>query len=105
MYPTITLSKNSDFSEESPQFQLICTSTGSSKITWTSDYPSVSSSETSVPSVVDSKVEFIHTLTVTEKLGGLFTCTAPQGRPASNSAEFCIEGIILFPAFIAQRGS
>ena len=89
--PIIALSENSRFSGEGPWFQLTCISTGSSKVNWTSEY--YVSLPNTVTTVDPNNLEFIHTLTVTEKVGGLYTCSAPIGSPPSNSASFCIEGL------------
>ena len=89
---------DSDLNGASPQFTLTCISTGgpATTVTWTRD--SVTVTEGNV-TVLDNRVtsQYTHTLTVTERLGGLYTCTVANNRPSDNedSAELTVEGIIM----------
>ena len=91
--PTITLSEDYDFSDSSPRFQLICISYGSPTATWARDSSYLSTGSTTTISTSGPTIAFIHTLTVTEKLGGVYTCTAAGGSPPTNSASFYIQGL------------
>ena len=39
--------------------------------------------------------QYTHTLTVTRRLGGLYTCTVANDKPSQDSANFTIQGIII----------
>ena len=78
---------DSDLNGASPQFTLTCISTGgpATTVTWTRDSAEVvGDTET----VLDNKVtaQYIHTLTVTGRLGGLYTCTVTNNKPSTDSA-------------------
>ena len=100
--PTITLSQNPDFGD-TPRFQLTCISTGTPSVTWTRNSVYVSAGQTTVSTTTGPSIQFIHTLTVTERLGGLYACTAAGGTPPTNSASFYIQG--LCGVFVASANS
>ena len=86
---------NSDLNEDSPQFTLTCTSTGgpATTVTWTRDSESAVGEKRS--EVVNGvTAQYTHTLTVTGRLGGLYTCTVTNNKPSSDSAGYNVLGII-----------
>ena len=93
----VMLGVNSDLSGASPQFTLTCISTGgpATTVTWTRDSaPVVGEREI----VLDDRLmaTYTHTLTVTGRLPGEYTCTVANDRPSSDSESFTIEGFVLF---------
>ena len=90
----MTLTVDSDLNGASPQFTLTCISTGgpATTVTWTRESEDVvGDTGTVLDSTVDA--EYTHTLTVTGRLGGLFTCTVANNKPSSESATITVEGI------------
>ena len=84
---------DSDLNGVSPQFTLTCISTGgpATTVTWTRD---------SVDVTVGTETMFVipqytHTLTVTERLGGLYTCTVANNRPSEDSASYTVIGMYI----------
>ena len=82
--------------EASPQFTLTCISTGgpATTVTWTRD--SVTVTEGITESALDDPVtaQYTHTLTVTGRLGGLYTCTVTNKVSGSGDADsFTVMGI------------
>ena len=88
----ISFTVDSDLSGKSPQFTIICTSTGgpATTVTWTRDSETVSGGMT----VLDDPVtaQYTHTLTVTERLGGQYQCTVSNNKPSQDSASFTVQG-------------
>ena len=86
----------SDLNGASPQFTLTCISTGgpATTVTWTTDSVTVS---TGTETVLDDPVtaQYTHTLTVTGRLTGLYTCTVANNKPSTASASISVEGIKL----------
>ena len=86
---------DSDLNEASPQFTLTCNSTGgpATTVTWTRDSVSVTEG---TETVLDNREtsQYTHTLTVTERLGGLYTCTVANNRPTNNvtSSQLTVQG-------------
>ena len=72
----MTLAVDSDLNGASPQFSLTCISTGgpATTVTWTRDAVTVTEG---TETVLDNRVsaQYNHTLTVTGRLPGLYTCT------------------------------
>ena len=92
----------SDNNGASPQFTLTCISTGgpATTVTWTRDSVTVT---TGTETVLDDPVtaQYTHTLTVTGRLSGLYTCTVANNIPSTASANISIEGIkLLYFAYI-----
>ena len=85
----------SDLNGTSPQFTLTCVSTGgpATTVTWTRDYDTVTEG---TETVLDDPVtaQYTHTLTVTGRLGGLYTCTVANNKPSSDSAGYNVLGIV-----------
>ena len=86
---------NSDLNGASPQFTLTCISTGgpATTVTWTRDSVTVTEG---TETVLDDRVtaQYTHTLTVTGRLGGLYTCTVANNKPSDISAQFNVQGTI-----------
>ena len=83
----VTLTVDSDLNGPSPQFTLTCISTGgpATTVTWTRDSVTVTEG---TETVLDT-----HTLTVTGRLGGLYTCTVANEVSPQDSESFSVEGI------------
>ena len=90
----ITFTEDSDLNGASPQFTLTCISTGgpATNVTWTRDSDNVTDG---TETVLDDRVtaQYTHTLTVTGRLGGLYTCTVANDKPSSDSAQLNVQGI------------
>ena len=88
----MTLTVDSDLNEASPQFILTCISTGgpATTVTWTRNSEVVNGTAT----VLDNAetAQYIHTLTVTGRLGGLYQCTVENAKPSLVSASLFIQG-------------
>ena len=91
----ITFKLGSNLNEESPQFTLTCISTGgpATTVTWTRDSQTVSKGNMTV---LDDREDanYIHTLTVSERLEGLYQCNVSNNKPSSNSAQLNVQGIL-----------
>ena len=85
---------DSDLNGASPQSTLTCISTGgpATTVTWTTDSDTVT---TETETVLDDRVtaQYNHTLTVTGRLGGLYTCTVANDKPSNNSAQLNVQSI------------
>ena len=89
------LTVDSDLNGASPQFTLICISTGgpATTVTWTRDSgDAVGDTNT----VLINDAEYNHTLNVTGRLGGLYTCTVANNKPSSDSANITVQGIHVY---------
>ena len=76
----------SDIRGVNPQFKLICISTGgpATTVTWTRDSTTVTEgTETVLNDPVTA--QYTHTLTVTGRLPGLYTCTVANNKPSRDS--------------------
>ena len=86
---------DSNLSEASPQFTLICISTGgpATTVTWTRGSVTVTEGN---ETVLDNPVtaQYTHTLTVTGRLGGLYTCTVANNKPSKDSAQLIVQGTL-----------
>ena len=82
---------DSELTGASPQFTLTCISTGgpATTVTWTRDSEVVNGT-----TVLDDAetAQYIHTLTVTGRLGGLYQCTVENAKPSLVSASLFIQG-------------
>ena len=97
----ITISDNVAFtldskaSESGLIFTLTCISTGgpATTVTWTRDSDTVSEG---TETVLDDRVtaQYTHTLTVTGRLGGLYTCTVANNKPSKDSAQLTVQGMV-----------
>ena len=91
-----TFTVDSDLNGASPQFTLTCISTGgpATTVTWTRDSVTVTDrNETALDNRITS--EYTHTLTVTGRLGGLYTCTVANNKPSEAKATFNIKGLFI----------
>ena len=84
---------DSDLNGATLQFTLTCVSTGgpATTVTWTRDsIPVTEGTET----VLDDPVtaQYTHTLTVTGRLPGLYTCTVANSKRSEASAELSVQG-------------
>ena len=90
----MTLTVDSDLNGVSPQFTLTCISTGgpATTVTWTRDSVTVMEG---TETVLDDPVtaQYTHTLIVTGRLGGLYTCTVTNNKPSNVSANYTVQGI------------
>ena len=84
----------SDLNGASPQFTLTCISTGgpATTVTWTRDSGEVVGVTETVLDNTET-AQYTHTLTVTERLGGLYTCTVANNKPSTASATITVQGI------------
>ena len=84
-----------DLSGASPQFTLTCISTGgpATTVTWTRDSDTVTEGN---ETVLDDPVtaQYTHTLTVTGRLGGLYTCTVANIKPSQDLAQLNVQGMV-----------
>ena len=94
------LTVDSDLNGASPQFTLTCISTGgpATTVTWTRDPGTVMGDEMSVfdTSTAATTAQYTHTLTVTGRLGGLYTCTVANDKPSEDSAQLNVQGLHIF---------
>ena len=82
----------SGLNRASPQFTLTCISTSgpATTVTWTREsVDAVGDTETVLNDPVTA--QYTHTLTVTGRLGGLYTCTVTNDKPSTASANITIE--------------
>ena len=87
----VTFTVDSNLNGESPQFTLTCTSNGgpATTVIWTRDSVTVTEgTETLVDNHTTS--QYTHTLTVTGRLGGLYTCTVANNKPSQSIAAITI---------------
>ena len=93
----ITLSDTIEFTsideDSTPQFTLTCISTGgpATTVTWTRDSVTITAvTETTLDNNITA--QYTHTLTVTGRLGGLYTCTVANNKPSSDSSSLRVKG-------------
>ena len=91
----MTFTVDSDLNGASPKFNLTCISTGgpATTVIWTRDSDTVTKG---TETVLDDRVtaQYTHTLTVTGRLGGLYTCTVANDKPSEAESNIVIKGII-----------
>ena len=82
-----------DLDGENFQFTLTCVSTGgpATTVTWTRDSVTVTNG---TETVLDNRTtsQYTHTLTVTGRQGGLYTCTVANNKPSTDSANCNVQG-------------
>ena len=95
------LTVNSDLNGPNPQFTLTCISTGgpATTVAWTRDSTNVTQGAETVLND-PATAQYTHTLTVTGRLGGLYTCTVANEKPSSASSSFDIEGMFQRKLFV-----
>ena len=89
----MTISIDSDISGASPQFTLTCTSTGgpATIVTWTrGSVTAMGDRMIALDSTLTA--QYTHTLTVTGRLGGVYTCTVSNDKPSEAVATFNTQG-------------
>lgn len=78
------------------QFTLTCISIGgpATTVTWTRDSTSITEG---TESVLDDPVTatYTHTLTVTGRVGGFYTCTVANNKPSVATANITVAGKVL----------
>ena len=76
-----------------PKFTLTCISTGgpATTVTWTRDSVTLTQGN---ETVLDDPVtaQYNHTLTVTGRLGGLYTCTVDNSIPSKDNTNIILNG-------------
>ena len=89
----MTLTVTSDLNGPNPQFTLTCISTGgpATTVTWTRDSTTVTEGTETV--LNDQATEqYTHTLTVSGRPEGLYTCTVSNNKPSEDSVQLKIDG-------------
>ena len=84
----IMLTVDSDLNGASPQFTLTCISSGgpATTVTWTRNSEDVPGERVTVLNDAVT-AQYTHTLTVTGRLEGLYTCTVSNNKPLMASAQ------------------
>ena len=85
---------DSDLNGASPQFTLTCISTGgpATTVTWTRGYNIVLTEGTETVLNDPVTAQYTHTLTVTGRLGGLYSCTVANAKPSNDSSSTNMQG-------------
>ena len=87
----MALTVDFDLNGASPQFTLTCISNGrpATTVTWTRDSATVTEG---TETVLDDPVsaQYTHTLTVTGRLTGLYTCTVANNKPSSDRTQYYV---------------
>ena len=93
----ITLSDIIEFTsiggDSTPLFTLTCISFGgpATTVTWTRDSVTITEgNETVLNNPVTA--QYTHTLTVTERLEGFYTCTVSNNKPSNDSSSLRVKG-------------
>ena len=112
----IMLTVDSDLNGASPKFTLSCITTGgpATTVTWTRDStPVTQGTDTVLNDPVTA--QYTHTLTVTGRLPGLYTCTVANNKPSTDSAtispvlgihslNFLLAAILFWDCTYAHKG-
>ena len=100
----MTFAVDSDLNGASPQFTLTCISTDGSAttVTWTRDSVTVTEG---TETVLDNRTtsQYTHTLTVTGRQGGLYTCTVANNKPSEDSASYTVRGMYVRYIHVAAQ--
>ena len=88
---------DSDLNGASPQFTLTSISTGgpATTVTWSKDSVTAMGDEMTVLDNA-TNAQYTHTLTVTGRLGGVYTCTVSNAKPSETVARFSTQGTNVF---------
>ena len=93
----IVFTEDSDLNGATPQFTLTCISTGgpATNVTWTRNSDIVTEGTITV---LDDPVpaQYTHTLSVTGRLGGLYTCNVSNNKPSYATMELHVTGICIY---------
>ena len=88
----VSMTVDSDLNGPNPQFSLTCVSTGgpATTVTWTRDSTTVTEG---TETVLDDPVtaHYTHTLTVSGKIPGLYSCTVKNNKPSIMSTNFTLK--------------
>ena len=89
----ITFTPNYNLYKTTDQFNLTCISTGgpATTVTWMSDSENVTEGNETVLNN-RTTAQYTHTLIVTGRLGGLYTCTVANDKPSEDSMQLSIQG-------------
>ena len=86
------LSVDSDLDGDSPQFTLTCISTGgpATTVTWTRDSVPIDGGLTVLDNAITA--QYTHTLTVSERLPGVYMCNVSNNKPSTATRDFTVQG-------------
>ena len=91
----MTFELESDLNDENPQFTLSCVSSGgpATTVTWYRDSVDISE-EVGMASVLQnpSTAQYNHTVSVSERRGGLYQCNVSNGKPSMASSQLNVRG-------------
>ena len=89
----VTFIVHPNFNETGPQFTLTSISYGgpSTTVTWSKDSATAMRDEMTVLNNATT-AQYTHTLTVTGRLGGVYTCTVSNAKPSEAVASFNTQG-------------
>ncbi|CAI8051449.1 Receptor-type tyrosine-protein phosphatase F [Geodia barretti] len=84
---TLTIS-----SIETDQLTLTCISTGgpATTVTWTRGFTNITEGDVTTMLSEVATAMYIHTLTLTERHGGVYTCSVSNGKPSTASADITL---------------
>ena len=92
----VTLTVDSDLNGPSPQFTLTCISTGgpATTVTWTRGSETAVGERMTVfdTTTAATTAQYTHTLTVTGRLGGLYTCSVANRKPSNDWSQIIVKG-------------
>ena len=94
MKPNITFRMNEYCFGATPWFILTCISTGgpATTVTWTKDSTTVIEGTDTVLNDLET-AQYTHTLHVTGRKGGEYTCSVANNKPSSDSSNILIKGM------------
>ena len=80
----------------SPQFTLTCISTGgpATTVSWIRNGFDITGEQNETVLNDTETANYTHTLTVTGRVGGDYTCTVSNNKPSSNSEQLYVQGMI-----------
>ena len=90
----VEVTVNSDLNGDSPQLTLTCISTGgpATTVTWTRDSTTTVTEGTETVLDDPETAQYTHTLTVTGRRPGTYTCTVSNNKPSSAYATITLNG-------------
>ena len=89
----ITLTVNIDPKREKVTYTFTCISSGgpATTVTWTRDYVVIPNGERTTVLVSRRSAQYIHNLTLTGRLDGVYHCTVSNNKPSQDSAQLLIQ--------------
>ena len=101
----MSLTLDSDLNEASPQFTLACISTDGPATTVTLDQRLHTTVTQGTQTVLNDPVtaQYTHTLTVTGRFLGIYTCTVANHKPTSASASITVTGIYVTLSYLLKQ--